>query len=426
MSQKIINNLELKNAGWLIGGKVIQMLLSLLVSIWMARYLGPSDFGLINYGNSYTSFFMAFCTLGLNSIIIKEFVDLPDNIGETLGTALGLRIISSFMSAMAIIVIVSVLDRGEKITIVVVALSSTSLIFHAVDTFDYWFQFHYNSKVTAISALCAYIATTIYRFILLVRHKNVLWFAAAMSIDYVIMGVILLFFYKSYCGPKLSFSWACGKRMLKKSYHYILSGMMVAIYGQTDKLMLKQMLNESSVGYYSAASSICNMWVFVLSAIINSMYPTILRLHGEDKQAYEKKNRQLYAIVFYMSAFVSLVLCIFGGIGIQILYGDAYLPAMNPLRIITWYTAFSYLGVARNAWIVCEGKQKYLKYIYSCAAIMNVLINLLLIPRWGASGAAMASLMTEICASVVFPCFVKSLKKNVELIIQSVLLKFGE
>lgn len=423
MNQKIINNFELKNAVWLIGGKVIQMVLSLVVSIWMARYLGPSDFGLINYGNSYTSFFMAFCTLGLNSIIIKEFVDLPDNIGETLGTALTLRIISSFLSAMAIMVIVSILDYGEKITIIVVALSSISLIFHAVDTFDYWFQFHYNSKVTAISALCAYIVTTLYRFVLLVRNKNVLWFAAAMSVDYVVMGIILIVSYKTYCGPKLSFSWVCGKRMLKKSYHYILSGMMVAIYGQTDKLMLKQMLNESSVGYYSVASSICNMWVFVLSAIINSMYPTILRLHRENKQAYEKKNRQLYAIVFYMSAFVSLALCIFGGIGIKILYGDAYLPAMNPLRIITWYTAFSYLGVARNAWIVCEGKQKYLKYIYFCAAVMNVLMNLAMIPKWGSSGAALASLITQIMTSILLPCCFTGLRENAKMMIEAMKLQ---
>lgn len=87
--------------------------------------------------------------------------------------------------------------------------------------------------------------------------------------------------------------------MLSRSYHYILSGMMVAIYGQTDRLMLKQMLDESTVGYYSLASSLSNLWVFVLQAIIDSVYPTIVSLYGRDRVQFEKKNRQLYAIVIH-------------------------------------------------------------------------------------------------------------------------------
>ena len=136
---------------------------------------------------------------------------------------------------------------------------------------------------------------------------------------------------------------------------------MISIYSQTDKLMLKQMLDETSVGYYSLASNINTMWVFVLTAIIDSMFPTIISLYKTDRQAFEKKNRQLYAIIIYISIFVSLVFVFFGKFMIRLLYGVEYLPAAVPLRIITWYTIFCYLGVARGAWIICENKQKYLK-----------------------------------------------------------------
>jgi O-antigen/teichoic acid export membrane protein len=165
------------------------------------------------------------------------------------------------------------------------------------------------------------------------------------------------------------------------------------------------------------------MWVFVLAAIIDSMYPTILQLHGSDRRAFEKKNRQLYAIVFYVSAFVSILFVLFGNLGIRILYGKEYLPAALPLKIITWYTAFSYLGVARNAWIVSEGKQKYLKYIYVFAAILNVALNVIFIPIWGSAGAAVASLITQIFTGILLPYCIKELRPNAKLMLEAMILK---
>lgn len=111
------------------------------------------------------------------------------------------------------------------------------------------------------------------------------------------------------------------------------------------------------------------------------------------------------------------------GLIVRILYGEAYLPAVGPLRIITWYTAFSHLGVARNAWMVCENKQKYLTPIYIGAAATNVLLNALMIPAWGASGAAAASLITQITTIFVFPSLVRDLRPNAKMMLDAILLK---
>jgi len=423
IKDKLLGSKEFKNASWLIIGRVIQMILSFVVSIFTARYLGPSDYGVINYAGAYVAFFTSLCTLGINSIIIKDFVDNPDQQGITIGTSLLLRIISSVLSSIMIVGIVSIVDYGETETIVVSALCSVALVFQVFDTINYWFQSRYQSKVTAIATLLAYLAISAYKIILLILHKDVEWFAFANSVDYIFLAIFLVISYKKYNGPKWSFSWKKGKYLLSRSYHYIISGMMVAIYGQTDKLMLKQMMNETSVGYYSLASSINLMWVFVLQAIIDSMYPTIMNLYKTDRDQFEKKNRQLYAIVIYVSIFVAVMFILFGNLAIKVLYGDAYLPAAEPLKIITWYTIFSYLGVARNAWIVCENKQKYLKYMYLSAVFINIILNYFMIPLWGASGAAAASLITQICTSIVLPCFIKDMRPNVKLMLQAFLLK---
>ena len=417
------NNKEAKNASWLIGGKVAQMVLSFFVSILTARYLGPGNYGIISYVNAYVAFFTSLCTLGLNSVIIKDFVDKPEEQGETIGTSLAMRFISSFLSALMILCIVRVVDSDEPTTIIIAVLCSISRVFQVLDTLNYWFQSRYESKVTSIATFVAYAATALYRIVLLALQKNVELFAFATSVDYIVLGAILFYAYKKHNGPKLSVSFSRGKSLLGRSYHYILSGMMVAIYGQTDKFMLKQMLDETSVGYYSLASTVNLMWVFVLQAIIDSMYPTIMNLYGKDKKTFERKNRKLYAIVIYVSMMAAVCFVIFAPLVIRILYGEAYLPAVGPLRIITWYTIFSYLGVARNAWIVCENKQKYLKYMYLSASFINVGLNYIMIPMWGASGAALASLITQICTSLILPCFWKDMRPNVKLMIDAFLLR---
>ena len=154
--QKIKNSKEMKNAGWLIVGRVVQMIIAFFVSIMTARYLGPSNYGLINYAGAYVAFFSALCTLGINSVIVKDFVDNPDEQGMAIGSTIILRAMSSILSLIAIIGIVNIVDNGETITIIVTSLCSVALIFQSFDTLNYWFQSRYESKITSIATLIAY------------------------------------------------------------------------------------------------------------------------------------------------------------------------------------------------------------------------------------------------------------------------------
>lgn len=414
---------ETKNASWMIGLRIVQMLLSFFVGILTARYLGPSNYGLLNYGTALATFFFSLCTLGLNSVIIKDFVAYPDENGKAIGSAILMRFVSSVLSALMMIGIAVVFDNNEPMTIAVVALCGLGAVFRIFETFRFWFQYQYMSKITSLATLVAYIITSVYKIVLLSLGKNIVWFAFSTSVDYIVAAIFLFIAYKKYNGPKLVFSKQKAKSLFCVSKHYIFSSLAVSIYGQTDKLMLKHMLGESEVGYYATATAICAMWTFVLEAIIDSLYPSILRLKQSDTIGYQRKNRQLYTIVFYVSSFVSLFFFFFGKFIINVFFGSEYLQATSVLRIITWYTAFSFLGVARNAWIVSEGHQKYLKYIYGCAAIINVILNLFFIRLWGGCGAAVASLITQIFTSIALPMFIRDLRPNAKLMLEAILLK---
>lgn len=423
MIRRILQNKAIKNVGWIIGGQMGRKILVFLVSILAARYLGPDHLGLINYSQAYITFFAAFCNLGINAIIIKNFEDYPHEVGKTLGTTLLLRAISSIGSAAVIMVIVSIVDRNEPLTIAVTALSTIGLLFQIFESFNEWFQWQLRSKYSALATLVAYIAVSIYKITLLIRGAGVKWFALSNSVEFMALGLFLLLAYKRNGGPGFSVSFDKAKQLLSKSTSFILSGLMISIYASTDKLMLKQMMTEADVGHYALATTLSVMWTFVLSAIINSMYPGIVRLFTSDKQEYVKRNKQLYAMIFYLSVVISLTICLLADLVIRILYGEAYLPAVAPLRIVVWYTAFSCLGGARNVWIVCENKQKYLKYLYFGAAAINVLLNLLLIPIFGTSGAAAASLITQISTTVLLPAVIRPLRENAKMMLDAVLLR---
>lgn len=419
-----LKNKTVQNAGYLIAGKIVQMAFGLVVSLLTARYLGPSNYGLINYANAYTAFFAAICTLGINNVLVKEFLDHPGEEGKVIGTTLGLRAASSVLSSIIIIAISSFFDADEPTTKLVVALAGIGMVFNIVETFNYWFQSRLESKVTAGATLCAYLISSAYKIFLLVTGKSVAYFALVSSLDHLCLGIILFTEYRKRSGGKLQFSMQYGKKLLGKSRHFILSGLMISIYGQTDKLMLKQMISETETGYYATAVTLCGMWCFILSAIIDSIYPSIMEAaKADDERVFKKRNVQLYAIVFYLSMAVSLFFTVFAKPVISIMYGASYLPAVAPLRIITWYTAFSYLGVARNAWVVAKDRQKYLFVIYAASAVANVVLNYLLIPTLGASGAAIASLVAQVFTTLIVPFFIRGMKENALLMLDAILLK---
>ena len=202
--KNFFKNATVKNAGWIIAGKIVQMILSLFVGLLSARYLGPSNYGLINYASAYTAFFTSLCTLGLNSILVKEIVDNPDKQGEIIGSTLLLRFVASLMSVISIIALVSIIDKDEPITIAVVALSSTGLVFHIFEAIRFWFQSKLLSKNSAIASVIAYVITSAYKITLLILGKSVEWFAFSLSIDYLCVGILLFVFYKKglFCSRK--------------------------------------------------------------------------------------------------------------------------------------------------------------------------------------------------------------------------------
>lgn len=401
-----------KNATWIIACKIVQAVLNLVVTMLTARFLGPSGYGLVNYAASVVAFMAPVMQLGLNGVLVQELVNHPEKEGETLGTALAMTSLSSVFCVAGVVGFAAVANFGEKTTIIVCGLYSLLLIFQALEMTQYWFQAKLKSKYTSIVMLIAYAITSAYRIFLLVRGMSIYWFAVSQAIDYLIIAACLLVIYKKLGAQRLSFSKDAMRRMFAKSKYYIVSNLMVTIFAQTDRIMLKLMDGDAATGYYSAAATCAGLTGFVFTAIIDSARPSIFESKKTDEVSFERNMTRLYSVIIYLSLLQSLFITLFSPLIVHILYGSAYAPTENALRLIVWYTTFSYLGSVRNIWILAEDKQKYLWILNLSGALINVVLNAVFIPFWGIMGAAFASLVTQVFTNVVMNIIVRPIARN--------------
>ena len=402
-----------KNATWIIVCRIIQAVLSVLVTMFSARYLGPSGYGLINYAASIVAFVAPIMHLGLSSTLVQEVVNAPEKEGETMGTALTMSFTSSFFCILGVVAFTLVANPGEKDTLIVCALYSVLLIFQSIDLLQYWFQAKLKSKYTSIIMLVAYAVTSIYKIVLLVTGKSIYWFALAQAIDYLVIAVGLMISYYKVGEEKLSFSWAAVKRLFDKSKFYILSNLMITVFAQTDRIMLKIMCGDEATGFYSAAVTCATMASFVFAAIIDSFRPSIFeKKRDATKEEYEKSVAGLYSIIIYLSLIQCVAITLFAPWIIQILYGAEYAPTVSALQLTVWYTTFSYVGSARNVWILAEGQQKHLWILNLAGAVINVVLNFIFIPLWGILGAAFASLVTQIFTNIFMNMMIPSIRRT--------------
>lgn len=423
--ENLLHSKSIKNSGWIIGDQIFQMGLQLIVGMITARYLGPSNYGTLSYTASFITFFISISSLGMEGVVIKKLIEHPDEEGLYLGSSIVFRIFSSIFSILSVSLVVYVLNPDEPIKLLLVFVQSVQLIFKAGKILESWFQRHLLSKYSSLGSMLSCVAVSTYKIYLLATGKSIVWFAFSNSISEAVILCIMIYAYKKAGGQKLRYSFSTGKEILHESYHFIISGFMVAIYGQMDRIMLGQMLNDTVVGLYSTATTICGMWVIIPTAFINSFQPIIMeeKNNGNEKK-YILRLEQLYSSIIWMCIIVALLVGLLSKPIIYILYGSAYLKAAEPLAISIWYETFAMIGSARGIWILCENKNKYVKYYFFVGTIANLILNATLIPIYGMNGAAFATLITQIITSLIAPLFFKETRIHTKLVLDAFLLKW--
>ncbi len=394
-----------KNTSWLFVEKIIRVILGAFVIISITNYLGPSDFGLYSYALSFAGIFTVISTLGIDSILTRQLIKNPDKKNTLLGTGFGLKIIGAIISILllAVAVVFTSQDRATNILIFVIAAAP---IFQSFNVVDFFFQSKVLSKYSVIAQSSSFIVTSIIKLLLILFGASLLSFAIFTTAEYIFLALGYILMYKN-SGLKI-FDWKfeknIGFKILKDSWPLILSGVVITIYMKIDQVMIKQMLGDSEVGYYAAAVRLCEAWYFLPTIITTSLFPAIVNAKKMSEELYQSRMQKLYDLLAWAAIVIALPTTFLSGFIIEILYKPEFLPAAPVLTIYIWAGVATFLGVASSQYLITENFTKIAFIRTFIGMIVNVILNFILIPIYGITGSAAATLISYTAAtfSIIF------------------------
>ncbi|MEG1756277.1 MAG: flippase [Clostridia bacterium] len=397
------------NTSWLVAQNVFQYMLSAIIGILAARYMGPSNYGILSYGAAMMMLFSPFCTLCLNDVQIPCMIDEPQDTGKIIGSVIVMQTISTLLSISALLLLVSVMKPGDKLMLVVTALQALQLIVQVCDAFRLWFQMKLLSKYTAIGSVLGNVACSVWRVVLLIEGASVEWFALTSVIQMLANYLFVLPMFAKIARIKLGISKEIMRRLWKRSYQLILADVTIVITNRIGSVMLSNMLGDGPLGIYNAALNIALVWLFIPQALVDSAYPVLLETNKNNEEQFWPRYQVLLITVFCISVAAGLFLCALAPWVVNFLYGPKYAAAADALRVIAWVGIFTTLGVARSIWVLAKEKQKYVKYYCFVSAGASIVLNYVLIKTMGLMGAAVAILLVNMVQTLIAPaCFAGS------------------
>ncbi|MFW2441104.1 MAG: flippase [Arenicellales bacterium] len=397
------------NTGWLFADKIVRMGIGVFVGIWVARYLGPEMFGLLNYAMAFVALFGVVASLGFSGLVVRELVSQPENTNTILGSAFLLQFLSGILAYILVVVTVILLQPENDLLRLIVMVLGLTLVFKASEIIKYWFESQVMSKYTIWVETGAFLLMSAVQVLLILYQAPIMgfvWVTVASSLS-VFIGLFAVYFWRAGGSCTWKFNFQRSKALLRDSWPLLFTGMAIIVYMRIDQIMLGQMLGNSAVGVYSAAVRISEVWYFIPMAIATSVFPSVIKQKVESESKYIASFQKLFNMMVTLGIAVAILVSFFSDWIVTFLFGSEYADAGPVLVVLIWSGVFVSLGIVSSMWLVNENLQKLFLYRSMAGVVVNIILNLSLIPLIGVTGAAIGTLMSHFVAAYMFDLFNK-------------------
>jgi len=407
--QKALNNTK-----WLVIEKLLRMVIGLIVGVWVARYLGPVQYGLMNYALAFVAIFSGIASFGLNGIVVRDVIKKDKSVGETLGTAFILQVFGGLLTLSFIAIVIRYIRPGETLILNMVLVLGFVFIFKSTEVIKYWFESLVQSRYSVFVEGSAYLISSVIKIALIVIKAPLMAFVWALFIEGLITAAGLFIVY-TYKGWRINAWQVSCKRvlsLLKDSWPLLVSGTLVLINMSIDKVMLGQLANDQEVGFYSAANVFVGFWYFIPMVIIGSIAPKLIKMHTLDLYKYDDLSKKIYLFLGGGSFIVALIFSFASDALVLFLYGDQFKSAGSVLAISIWSIVFIFQVSFRGRLLVIENEQIYVTILILMGTLTNIFLNFLLIPICGAIGSAIAFTASWGFSALIFPMIFKKTRHH--------------
>jgi O-antigen/teichoic acid export membrane protein len=391
------------NTGWMFVGQMFSLIISFFIGAWLARYLGPQNFGELNFSMSFAGLFSFIASMGIDSILSRELVKFPEKENELMGTSLDLKLIGGSIAFILSFIAAFLFEHDPFIRLLIILFSFT-FILQAIGIISTFFQANvlakkvikvqlYTMTFSSILKISAIILGLGVNLIMLIYVLDSLWGG---------WGLILAYRKNGFKIRIWKFNWKLALEILKDSWPMMLSGAAISIYMKIDQVMIGNMLGETKVGLYAAAVKISEIWYFIPVVICTSLFPAIVNAKMSDNALYKKRLHNLYWLMFFLASALAVPISILAKPLVVLIFGNKYLLAAGALQIHVWAGLGVFWGVALSQYLVSENRTLINLILTLSSAILNIILNLFLIRSWGINGAAFATLISYLFVPISF------------------------
>jgi polysaccharide transporter, PST family len=398
---------EFRNIFWMVADRVWRMAISLVVGVWVIRYLGPDYFGEINYVLAFIGIATVVTGFGMESFLIKELVSSPEKKSEIVYTAFVLRLAAASLSFLFLLAFLYLTNEPAQVFLLFFLLVM-QLFTNAFAVVDLALQAELRSKITIITRNIFFVFGAVLKAVAILTHQNIYVFAVLTVLDISIADVYLFFYYRrrqAGGGRRLQIPYL--KTLAQKAIPFLLSNVAIVLYMKIDQVLLGKLANIKEVGYFTATTKVAEVFYFIPLVITGSMFGLLINARKVSISKYLSIGRKIFFYLLACGLLISVAIYLFAGPVITFLFGSKFLPSIGVLEMYIWTVIFIYGGVAINQLLVIEEGQKVILYKTLIGVCLNIVLNLLLIPRYGAMGAAVATLITQFVSSIAANFFFK-------------------
>ncbi len=412
-----------KNTSWLFAEKILRMVVGLLIGVWVARYLGPDKFGLLSFAHSFVGLFTIFATLGLDEVVVRELVKDESRRDSLVGTTFWLKLFGAFLVLLVLAFAINFTSNDVDTHILVFIIASAT-IFQSFNIVDFYFQSKILSKFVAYANFISLFISTIVKIALILSHASLLAFAWVVLFDSFVLACGYIYFFLKHSTFRIKyliFHKSTAIDLLKDSWPLIFSGGVLMIQARIDQVMIKEMLGSLEVGYYSVAMRLIEAVAFIPMLLKSSLYPSIQSAKNQSKALYQDRLLNFYRLNFLFFLVLAIPIFIFAEPIIVLLFGIEYQPAGVILALLSIRLFFTNMGVARGTYIVTENLMKFSMFTMILGTIVNIYLNYVLIPNYGARGAIVATIVSFFTTIYLVDIFYSKTRHNVILQVKSII-----
>lgn len=397
-ADRIFNRFKkyLTNMGWLFAGKMARMILSMIVGIWVARYLGVEQFGILSFCMTVALLFRPMALFQLEGICIREIVATPEKKDDILGSSFVLSLLAGIISFLAAMGMIHILRPEEQTYAVIVAIAGSGLVFFCFETFDYWFQAQVKSKVVVVSRSLVLTVSSLVKIAGIWFELPLVYFAWVNMAEIVLTGLSLAIAYKKSGNSikGLGVKWQWVKKLVSDAWPLALSGIAATVYLRIDKIMIGQMSDAAHVGIYTAATRLAEAWYFLPISIMATLYPAVIKAIKDPQVNSDDRMQQIYKLMILIGYLAAILTMVAAKPLVLLLFGDEYETSAQVLALYVWSGIFVNIAMAKAAWLKAMNFTKIQFISTIVGATVNIGLNLFLIKDYGVIGAAWATIIS--------------------------------